>query len=69
MNARQKLDKFLNWRDTHRPSISCVTVYVRTETMRRLLHLRARDPLVYRGTTIKCIGCPWWQRKNPGAEA
>jgi hypothetical protein len=69
MNARQKLDQFLNWRDAHRPSIASVTVYVRTETMRRLLHLRARDRLIYRDTLIRCIGSPPWQRKNPGAEA
>lgn len=66
MNARKKLDKFLDWRDQHRPTMNIATVYVRRETMRRLLHLKPRQPLVYRDTAIKCVGSPPWQRENPG---
>lgn len=69
MTARQKLDQFLNWRDKNRPSIKVARVYVRTETLRRQLHLKKDDAIVYRDTVIKCLGSPPWQRKNPGVTA
>ena len=60
---------FLDWRDSHRPSIRSVSVYVRTETMRRLLHISPRHPLSYRGVEVKCLGSAPWRKKNPGVPA
>jgi hypothetical protein len=66
MNARQKLDQFLDWRDKHRPSIKSVAVNVRTETFRRYVGAsKAEQPLVYRNTVVRCLGSAPWKRKNP----
>lgn len=69
MNARKKLDKFLDWRDANNRSIKTASVYVRTETLRRLLGIRRAPTIVYRDTVIKCLGSPPWAREHPGEKA
>jgi hypothetical protein len=66
MNARQRVDKFLDWSDVHRPSIRTVSVYVRTETFRRLIGAKAvPGPMVYRGRAVRCLGSAPWRQKHP----
>lgn len=63
------LAEFAAWRDANRPDIATVTVAVRTETVRRALRLSKKDPLVFRGLAIRCLGSRKWRLEHPGEAA
>jgi len=60
------LDRFARWREKYCPSITKVTVAVRESTARRILKIKKRHPLVYRGLELRCIGSPLWRKENQG---
>jgi len=69
MSAKATLDRFIEWRNVSNPGITTATVAVRTKTLRKALGLKAKDPLVYRGLAIKCVGSKRWRYEHPGEPA
>jgi len=64
MGFKEVLDQFATYRETARPSIDKATVSVTEAYCRRKLRLRKKDPLVYRGLTLTCIGSKKWREEN-----
>lgn len=58
------LDKFADYRDISRPSVSSVTACVTERYARRALKLKKDAPLEYRGLHLKCIGSQRWREDN-----
>lgn len=61
MNFRRQVDRLCGWRKTAASRIEGVTVEVTERYARRVLRLRAGDPLVYRGLELRCIGSRRWR--------
>lgn len=61
MAFRRELDRLCDWRRTSGSRMPGVTVEVTEPYARRVLRLRRRDPLVYRGLELRCIGSRRWR--------
>lgn len=58
------LNRFADYRDISRPSIHKATIAVTERYARRVLKLRKREPMVYRGLALTCIGSPQWRLRQ-----
>lgn len=58
---RATLRRLLAWRQDTQSRIAGVTVEVTENYARRVLKLHKRDPLVYRGLELRCIGSRRWR--------
>jgi hypothetical protein len=67
MSFIKTLDEFTTYIATARPSISTATVAVTEKTARRVLKLKKKDPLTYKGLTLKCVGSKRWRNEQPSA--
>jgi hypothetical protein len=61
------LESFAEWREKNRPGIAIATVAVTERYARRKLRIRKREPLQYRGLTLKCIGSKLWRDRQVNA--
>jgi hypothetical protein len=59
------LDEFAEYIAKARPSISSATVAVTESTARRALKLKKKDPLQYKGLTLRCVGSKRWRNEQP----
>lgn len=64
MGFMRALNDFAEWRAKCRPSISVATIAVTERYARRKLRLRKRQPLEYKGLTLKCIGSKAWRDRQ-----
>ncbi len=67
MSFVTELDEFTNYIATARPSIRTATVAVTEKTARKVLKLKKKDPLEYKGLTLKCVGSKRWRNEQPHA--
>lgn len=51
-----QLDRFIDFVEQSRPSITNIAVDVLPKTARRRLKLKAKDPIIYRGRVLDCRG-------------
>jgi hypothetical protein len=63
------LDAFADWRERNNPNVTAATVAARETTVRKALGIKKREPLVYRGLTLRCIGSRRWRIGHPGEKA
>lgn len=65
MGFKRDVDKLVDYVAVSRPSVDTVTVAVTEKTARRALKLKKKDPLVYRGMSLRCIGSRRYRLENP----
>lgn len=65
MSVKDVLDRFADWRDASNPSVTAATVAAREATVRKALRIKKREPLVYRGLTLRCVGSKRWRYEHP----
>lgn len=58
---RATLRRLLSWRQHSGSRMAGVTVEVTERYARRVLRLHKRDPMVYRGLELRCIGSRRWR--------
>jgi hypothetical protein len=60
-NFKQVLDGYIDWLDQFKPTIESATIAVTERYARRRLYIKRKEPLVYRGLQLKCIGSKAWR--------
>jgi hypothetical protein len=69
MSVKATLDRFADWREASNPAVTAATIAAREATVRKALRLKKREPLVYRGLALRCIGSREWRANHPGEKA
>lgn len=59
------LDRFCDYREVSSPSVTHATFDVIERTARKVLRLKKRDPLIYRGLALTCRGSRAWRQRHP----
>jgi hypothetical protein len=63
-----EIDRLLAWKQKSNSPISAVTVSVTEKTARPRLKLKKKDPLVYKGLELKCVGTRAWRLRQQEAK-
>lgn len=58
------LDRFCDWREANKPEINIAVIEVREGTARLTLKIPKKNPLRYRGLSLKCIGSKRYRNEN-----
>jgi len=64
MSFIKTLDRFCDYVEVSRPSIKDAVISVTERHARNTLKIKKKDPLVYRGLTLKCIGSQRWRNDH-----
>ena len=64
MGFVKALDEFVDYVVGSGRKISSAAVAVTERYARRKLKIRAKEPLVYRGMQLRCIGSKRWRMEN-----
>lgn len=64
MSVKSDLDRIVEFNKISGNKLSHATVAAVEKTVRRVLKLKKKDALEYRGLTITCIGSKAWRYAN-----